>query len=223
MSEFSRVRALRQLRSAEAVTLPQQLPPAPADDGDLRAVLAQAYRDDARAWPHDAPAPDLSAAAWGLEAFLVVAHRWYVGGDATPLPPAPTASSEEEQAAAARHLCADLALRYLPPLLQRVAADSPDDVLLAETAPLAEAFPYTFLLSPKPTWPAQVAGWGDACFRGAVVDRVIARDRVDVAHHPALRPHVEAALGAHAAELWPGFHRKRGAGAAGATRPSPPS
>ena len=113
MPAFSRVRALAQLRSAAAVTLPQHLPPrSDAETDDLRAVLAQAYRDDARAYPHAAPAPDLDAAAWGLEAFLVVAHRWYVGQDATPLPPAPPEPSDAA-AAAAHHLSADLALRYL--------------------------------------------------------------------------------------------------------------
>ena len=223
MSEFSRARALRQLRGAEAVTLPQNMPPADADDaGDLRAVLAQAYRDDARAYPHAAPAPDLAAAAWGLEAFLAVAHRWYVGAAATPLPPPPPAPRHED-AAAAYHLSADLALRYLPPLLQRIGVDSPDDTLLAETAPLAAALPYSFLLAPKPVWPEELAGLGNACFRGAVVDRVIARDRVEVAHHPQLRPHVEAALGAHGRELWPGFYRIRGDDASGRGRPSPPS
>ena len=204
--------AFRQLRAGSRLDLPTDYPAA-ADERErraLRPVLAKAYELDASSWPGTPPSFREDAAVWGLLAWLSVATRWHLPDAAAPLPPAPPTPMNPDEAAA-HPLSADLALRYLPPLLQRIGADSPDDVLLAETAPLLAAFPYTGLLSPKPAWPADLPALANATFRGAVVDRVIERDRLDVAQHPDLLPHVRAALGAHAQTLWPRFHRMRGA------------
>ena len=219
MSPSPHLRALRALRAGQTVEL---LPAAryarergDGRDAELSRVLAEAYREDARTWPGPTPPFHEEVATWGLDVFLRVAHRWHVGEDddaLPPPPPAPATNASHPADGAGYHLCADLCLRYLPPLLQRIADASPDDVLLAETAPLREAFPYTFLLAPVPAWPDELPALADGTFRGAVIDRVIARERLAVAQHPDLRPHVEVALGAHAGTLWPRFHQMRGAG-----------
>ena len=176
----------------------------------MAAVLAKAYREDARSWPATPPPFRVEPARWGLEVLLAVARRWHLSEGDGALPPPPT-PPRHPSAAAGHHLSADLTLRYLPPLLQRISAVSPDDVLLAEAEPLLAAFPYTGLLSTKPTWPTERTALADDAFRGAVVDRVIARDHLDLARHPDLLPHVRAALGAHGQTLWPRFHQMQGA------------
>jgi hypothetical protein len=196
---------LTDLLTTGAVTLAGR--PAPFEDADLRvaeAVLRAYHAEDALELPHTAPAFAPEAAQWAaqylyhtLQLALVreldetVVHDCLRDFDGLMTPEAVYS--------------VDLTFRYLPDLLRLAKGLAPGDALVARLQATARQWPFSFVGTEMLAPEAEAVLLAHPALRQAYVDRIIrVRDqrRGGQAH---LIPFVQAALGAHAAVLWPDF------------------
>lgn len=198
---------LHDLQTTGAVTLAARPEPfAEADERAAEALLRDWHAADAREWPGTAPDFDSAAAGWAarylyhtvqlalvreLDETVVAEYLPDFAGPAT---------------AEAIH-SADLSLRYLPDLLRLAKGLAPGDALVARLLATGAQWPLSFVgrAAPAPEPEAEAAVLAHPALRQAYIDRVIGARDQGRAGLPHLRPLVEAALGGHAATLWPDF------------------
>ncbi|RTQ48802.1 hypothetical protein EJV47_14445 [Hymenobacter gummosus] len=178
----------------------------PVDLEAATVLLTDYHADDALHLPHQAPAFEPAAALWAAEYLyftvqLTLVRELDAAVVAERLPDYPG-----ELTPAALY-SADLLLRYLPNLLSLARGLAPDDVLVARLQRLAGRWPLSFVGHPGPAEEAAEAQvLAHPALRQEYVDRIIQAQDQARAARPALRPLVHAALGSHAARLWPDFH-----------------
>jgi len=181
--------------------------PAPFEPADLQAaeVLLRAYHaDDTLALPGTAPAFDAPAALWAA-AYLYYTMQL-------------TVSRELDETAIEEHLrgfagpvtpeviySTDLLFRYLPDLLRLAKGLAPGDALVARLHATARQWPLSFVGQEPGDAQAEATLLAHPALRQEYLDRIIgARDRPR-ASQSHLTPLIHAALGGHAASLWPDF------------------
>lgn len=181
--------------------------PAPFAPDDLLAateVLRSYHAEDALQMPHSAPAFDAPAALWAAGALYYTVQLTLV----RELEEAVIAEALPDFAAALTPevlYSADLTLRYLPDLLHLAKGLAPGDALVARLQALGRQWPLSFVSSELPGPAAEARVLAHPALRQEYVDRLIrAQDRRRAGQDP-IRPLVQAALGAHAATLWPDF------------------
>ncbi|QNE39140.1 hypothetical protein F1C16_06015 [Hymenobacter sp. NBH84] len=197
---------LRDLVSTGAVTLTSQ--PSAFEADDLHAadtLLADYHAEDALELPGTVPAFAAPAARWAaqyvyhtLQLALVreldedVMQQYLPAytGDVTP----ETIYS------------VDLTFRYLPDLLRLAKGLAPGDALVAQLQDIARQWPFSFVGHPEVDATAEAAVLSHPALQLAYVDRIIRQQDQQRARQPHLLPLVRAALGGHAATLWPDFH-----------------
>jgi hypothetical protein len=196
---------LYDLLTTGAVTLAGQ--PGPFESADLRAAEAKlrAYHaEDALELPHAAPAFDAAAARWAAQllyhtvqlALLRELDEAVIGQCLTDFAGEITPEATYS---------ADLTLRYLPDLLRLAKGLAPGDALVARLLALARQWPFSFVGTAPDAMEAEAAVLAHPALRQAYLDRIIRlKDRAR-AGQPHLVPLVQAALGGHAATLWPDF------------------
>lgn len=177
---------------------------------DLEAatvVLGDYYADDALDLPHQAPDFEPAAALWAAQYLYFTVQLTLVRelDEAVMAERLPDYPHEPTPAAL---YSADLLLRYLPDLLGLARGLAPGDALVARLQRLAAHWPLSFVGQPGADAPepaAEARLLAHPALRQLYVDRIIrTQDRARAAR-PPLRPLVHAALGAHAARLWPDF------------------
>ena len=198
---------LHDLLTTGVLTLAGQ--PAPFTLADQQAAeiqLREFYAQDALSWPHTVPPFEAVAAGWAAAFVYRTAQLALVReldeevireqlrdwpGTLTP----------------AVVYAADLTFRYLPDLLALARGLAPGDALVAHLRATARRWPLSFVgADATEADPAAEAVVLDhPALRQGYVDRLIARQQRERARQPHLRPLVQAALGAHAATLWPAF------------------
>jgi hypothetical protein len=196
---------LTDLLSSGAVTLAGR--PAPFAEADLAAAgqLLRAYHaDDALELPHHAPDFDAPAALWAAGVLyhtiqLALVRELDEAAIHEYLPDYP------REATPAAVYSADLCLRYLPDLLRLARGLAPADALVSRLLRLARHWPLSFDGPAPPDEAAEARVLGHPALRQEYVDRLIRRRDRARAEQPRLRPLVLAALGQHAATLWPEF------------------
>lgn len=193
------------LQTGVAAPASRPAPFAPADLAAAEELLHRYYARDVLELPHAAPPFEPTAANWAAALLyhtvqLTVNRELDATVVATLLPDYPAPATP------AATYSADLLLRYLPDLLTLARGLAPGDALVARLQVLARQWPLSFVGHGQPAAPAaEAALLTHPALRQAYVDRLIqARDQASAAR-PALRPLVQAALGAHAATLWPDF------------------
>lgn len=197
---------LHDLLTTGSITLSGQ--PAPFEATDLAAAesLLRAYHtEDCLDLPHTAPVFDAPAALWAAHylyytAVLAVVRELDEAAIATHLP------EFEGEVTPAAIYSADLTLRYLPDLLLLAKGLAPADALVARLRHTARQWPLSFVGHEPADAGAEDILLAHPALRGAYVDRIIGAQDRERAGQLYLAPLVQAALGAHSAQLWPDFH-----------------
>ncbi|PJJ59942.1 hypothetical protein [Hymenobacter chitinivorans] len=196
---------LQDLLTTGSVTLVGR-PSAFAPDDLLAATeLLQAYyAADAREIPYSAPAFDAPAALWAAGLLyhtvqLTLVRELDEAVIAETLPDFAGLITPEVL------YSADLLLRYLPDLLRLAKGLAPGDALVARLQALARQWPLSFGGPELPEPAAEARVLDHPALRQEYVDRLIRAQDRRRAGQPHLRALVQAALGAHAATLWPDF------------------
>lgn len=196
---------LHDLLTTGAVTLAGQ--PGPFEPADLHAAEAalRAYHaEDALELPHVAPAFDASSALWAAQflyhtAQLALLREFDEAVIGQCLPDFAGESIPEVI------YSADLTFRYLPDLLRLAKGLAPGDALVARLRAVARQWPFSFVGTALDATAAEAAVLAHPALRLAYLNRIIRlKDRAR-AGQPHLAPLVQAALGGHAATLWPDF------------------
>ncbi|WBO86871.1 hypothetical protein [Hymenobacter yonginensis] len=176
----------------------------PADLHAAENLLRDYHAEDATELPHTAPSFNVEAALWAAtylyqavklalvrELDETVVHKKLrdFSGDKTP----------------AAIYSADLTFRYLPDLLLIAKGLAPGDALVVRLQATARQWPFSSVGTDCVGAEADTAMLAHSALRQAYVDRIIrAQDRVR-ASQKHWAPLVHAALGGHAATLWPDF------------------
>ncbi|MDO7847301.1 hypothetical protein Q5H92_13090 [Hymenobacter sp. M29] len=198
---------LHDILTTGAVTLAGQ--PSPFEPTDLHAAEAslRAYHaEDALELPQVAPAFDAPAALWATQflyhtvqlALLRELDERVIGqclkdfaGEITP----------------EAIYSADLTFRYLPDLLRLAKGLAPGDALVTRLLAVAQQWPLSFVGTALDATEAEAEAvvLAHPALRPAYIDRIIQMKDRARAGQPHLAPLVQAALGGHAATLWPDF------------------
>lgn len=198
---------LRDLVSTGAVTLTNQPTAFEADDLHAAdALLANCYAEDALDLPGTAPAFAAPAARWAAQYVYHTMQLALVRAlDEDVMQqylPAYTGNVTPETI-----YSVDLTFRYLPDLLGLAKGLAPGDALVAQLQATARQWPFSFVgHSEGLDAAAEAAVLAHPALRLAYVDRIIRQQDRQRAGQPHLLPLVRAALGSHAATLWPDFH-----------------
>ncbi|UOQ51203.1 hypothetical protein [Hymenobacter cellulosivorans] len=196
---------LQDLLTTGSITLTGRPTPFVPDDLLAATDLLQTYHaEDAQQMPHSAPAFDAPAALWAARLLYYTIQLTLV--------------RELDEAVIAQALAdftadltpevlysADLMLRYLPDLLRLAKGLAPGDALVARLQALARQWPLSFVSSEMPDPEAEARVLVHPALRQEYVDRIIRAQDRRRAGQEHLRPLVQAALGGHAATLWPDF------------------
>lgn len=177
----------------------------PHSDQELdgaKAVLKQYYEATSLEMPYQAPDFHPHAALWGAT-YLFMAIRFVL-------------VRQYDEALINQHLIdypgtktpeviysADLCLRFLPDLLKLAKGIAPDDILVTKIKETALEWPFSSVGIKLGAAPALEVVEAHASLRLAYRDRVIAA--ADKSRIPGQEMLVEAALGEHAAILWPEY------------------
>jgi hypothetical protein len=196
---------LHDLLTTGAVTLAGPLGSfEPADLHAAEIALGAYHAEDALETPNAAPAFDAPAALWAAQflyhtvqlALLRELDEAVIGqcltdfaGEITP----------------EVLYSADLTLRYLPDLLRLAKGLAPGDALVSRLLAVARQWPFSFVGTALDATEAEAAVLAHPALRQAYLDRIIRMKDRARAGQPHLAPLVQAALGGHAATLWPDF------------------
>lgn len=174
----------------------------PIAEGYLQAVYAQ----EALEYPHQAPAFDAVAARWAAELVYHAAQLLFHRG---------TVLNELEHyfvpytgiVDAGAILSADLSLRFVPLLLDKLKELNSEDFLLDL---LQKALlPWHYALIGTDWRPALTKDWSELdrnpCLHQLYTDRVIMAQDLELASVPVLYHAILASLGDYIEEAWPSF------------------
>lgn len=178
----------------------------PVDLEAATVVLRDYYADDALDLPHAAPEFEPAAALWAAQLLYFTVQLTLVRelDEATITERLPDYPAEPTPDAL---YSADLLLRYLPDLLGLARGLAPGDALVARLQSLARRWPLSFVGRPEPSDPeAEARLLAHPALRQLYIDRIIVAEDQRRAAQPLLRPLIHAALGRHAAQLWPDFY-----------------
>jgi hypothetical protein len=196
---------LHDLLTTGTVTLSGR--PAPFEAADLLAadaLLRAYYAEDALALPHSAPAFDAAAARWAARYLYYTIQLALVRelSETVIEDYLPDFAGEVTPEAV---YSADLTFRYLPDLLHLAKGLAPGDALVARLQATARCWPLSFVGQERPTPAAEGVVLDHPALRQEYVDRIIRAQNRVWAGQAHLTPLVRAALGGHAATLWPDF------------------
>jgi hypothetical protein len=197
---------LQDLLTTGSLTLADR--PTSFEEDDLLAAdaLLQAYHaTDAQELPQQAPAFDAPAARWAAHyvyhtTLLLLARELNETVMEIYLPPFSGLITPEAVYAV------DLTFRYLPDLLHLAKGLAPGDALVAHLRDTARQWPFSFVGNELADVDVEALVLAHPSLRLAYIDRIVAQQDQGRARQQHLRPLVQAALGAHAATLWPDFH-----------------
>jgi MoxR-vWA-beta-propeller ternary system domain bpX4 len=188
------------LQSGEVTLSPTLTPFSPQDLRDTAALLEKYHRWDALSMPLTVPDFEPRAAIWAAQyvcralQFVMVrslGEEHFV----TYLQPFPGPVD------AAAAYSADICLRHLPSIYDYARSLSPTDPLVTNMTLVAQTWAFSAVGMPVES----DFRLENACLQLAYADRVLAaRDRKR-ARAPLANVHIQAALGAHARQLWPDF------------------
>jgi hypothetical protein len=166
------------------------------------AYLRQCYQDEQLNYPHEAPAFDADAALWGA-LLLYDAAQAILNRQATLEEIKPLFAAYSGDKTTAAILSADLSLRFLPNLLEKLKTINPDDGLIVLLEQQLAQWPYSAIgyTIAAPQLPTQKIQ--HPCLHQLYADRIIAQKATQFLPIPWVIQAVKASLGAHQAKVWP--------------------
>ena len=187
---------IQHLRRHEEVLLHGQLEPALKEDtGELAAFLAEEYAAESLNYPYTPPTFDAAAALWGAKTLYTAAqlllNRQHGEQDLPGLlPPFPHPLTE------GAILSADLTLRFLPAVIDRLQRIDPEDVLIPVLENKLVTWHYSGIGHSLPVEKLNFELLsGMFCLRQLYIDRVIELKNKALAAHEALSDSVKASMG----------------------------
>ncbi|MBO2010275.1 hypothetical protein [Hymenobacter negativus] len=196
---------LDDLLNTGAVTLGgQPVPFEPADQAAAEVRLRARHAEDALEMPYVAPAFNAPAALWAVE-YLYHTVQLTLLRELDETVVAQCLADFPGETTPEAIYSVDLTFRYLPDLLRLAKGLAPGDALVARLLVTARQWPFSFVGTPPDAAEAEAVLLAHPALRQAYIDRIIGLQDWVRAARPHLAPLVQAALGAHAATLWPDF------------------
>jgi hypothetical protein len=198
---------IQHLRQFEEVVLYAYLPQ--IRDFDLReadALLAKEYAMEALEYPSEVPAYDAKAAIWAAKvvfnAAQLLLYREQAVKDILPLFGAYTGRKTPGAI-----LSADLTLRFLPDILEKIKAIDEEDVLNSLLENVLQTWHYSGIQYNLDPAGLSLTGITDnPCMFQMYINRIIACQNLRLARIPVLQEGVRAAMGNYGATFWKTFY-----------------
>lgn len=200
------LRMLRQLRLYEEVVLYANVPDIPLrEEQEAVAFLQSEYVRELKEYPAGAPEYNPEAAAWAAkmiyrsaQLLLYREHKELVLESMFP-----SYSGEKNLSAI---LSADLTLRFLPSILEKLHEIDPEDALFPILEKFATEWDYSAIGSrvESPLQDFELAGKTPLLMK-LYIDRIIAVNDQRLASKPAINREIRSALGLYTNELWKNF------------------
>lgn len=177
----------------------------PEDRVKVTELLANEYLEEAYSYPYTAPGFDAEAALWASEvtylAAQLILNRQHAGKDLPALFPAEPATLTPSAI-----LSADLMLRFLPQMVQKLRQLDIEDELIPILENLLIRWHYSGIEGEIKYEELKVEVYmAHSSLRQLYIDRVIAFKNLPRAMHPTIHPWVKASLGIHQSTLWKEF------------------
>ena len=200
---------IQHLRRAEEVVLYAYLPELNAADlRETSVFLAKEYADESMEYPFETPVYDGDAAVWAAKvvfnAAQLLLYREQRAEDIAPLFEEFTGKKT-----AGAMLSADLTLRFLPDILEKVKTIDQEDVLNTLLENILTTWHYSGIRYRLDAGDLKLdAISGNACLFQLYINRIIAYQNITLARVPVLQEGVKAALGDYGTAFWKTFYNE---------------
>lgn len=176
-----------------------------ADHAHALQVLEKYYAADTQNMPGNAPEFNAPAALWG-SATVYYAMQFLLLRNLTAEQVSETLKPFAHSISPAEVYSADMALRYLPDLINAAKGLAPDDPLVARLNEIAIAWPFSSVgVKLNTAVPLSEVIKGSASLQTEYIDRIVAkRDKYRLADNET-KLAVTQALGQYSEQLWPGY------------------
>lgn len=191
----------------EIVVFEKQFSTNAAEEKEVIFFLETEYENESADYPFKAPAFHEGAALWAAKIIYFGAQlllfRKETAKDINVLFPAFT-----DQRSEAVQLSADICLRFLPYVTNKLKEIDPEDPLIKKMETILLSFPYSGIGYFTETGKLQFDDhcMDNDCSRQLMINRVIAKRDRCTATDPSIKPLIESALGDHQPVFWPGLN-----------------
>jgi hypothetical protein len=176
------------------------------DEQKLAVFLEKEYEREQLHWPHTPPHWCAEAGLWAAKIVFhtarLVLYRRQTIEEIRHL-----FTHYTGPVTAGAILSADICLRFLPQCIEPLTSLDDTDELIGILQSLLTKWHYSAIgYTDIPSLSDFTVIQSDACLSQLYTDKVIAHKHRAIALHPQIKPLVAAALGQHAATLWPDFY-----------------
>lgn len=197
---------LRQLRLYEEIVLYASIPGvSPQEEIEAKAFLKEEYQREAIAFQHEVPPFSEEAAFWAA-ALIYRAAQLMLYRENKEVELAgilPVYNGPKDVSAI---LSADLTLRFLPSVIEKLKEIDKDDALIPLLSDVAVEWDFSSVgMKMDSKFEAMRMAKLNPCLLRLYIDRVIELRDAERAQHPLLHEEIKAVLGLYTSELWPGF------------------
>ena len=194
---------IENLRTQEHILLYEQMPAiTAAEENAVVKFLQQAYETESTDYPYHPPDYDATAALWGAKTIYITAqlilYRQNKPAELAQLLPAYTG-----ERTAGAILSADLCLRFLPAMLNKLQLIDSEDPLIEVLESFLTTWHYSDVgrkLQPGATDLTPVEN--NACLMALYTGRIIQHKNTRLALNPVFKNSVVAAMGMFAPVFW---------------------
>jgi hypothetical protein len=188
----------------EIVVFEKQFAISEVEDKEVGFFLEAEFDNESADYPFTAPPFHQPAALWAAKIIYFGAQlllfREETAKDISVLFP-----EYNNQKTAAEHLSADICLRFLPYLVNKLKEIDPEDALIKRMETIMMEFPYSavgyFTESGVPQFDNSFME--NICCSQLLINRVITKKDKNTAAEPAIKLLIQSAMGAHLYFFWP--------------------
>jgi hypothetical protein len=188
----------------EIVVFEKQFTTSEVEEKEVAFFLETEFENESADYPVNAPPFHQPAALWAAKIIYFGAQlllfREETAKDISVLFP-----KYNNQKTAAEHLSADICLRFLPYLVNKLKEIDPEDLLIKRMETIMMEFPYSAVgyFTESGTLQFDKLFMENNCYNQLLVNRVILKRDSNTAADPAIKLLIKSALGAHQQFFWP--------------------